>query len=221
MFDYNSNTIWIYDEITSDGYGGISAGDVVGALDSVGTNPVNVKINSPGGDVFQGLAIYEALKNHPAKVTTSNDALAASIASIIYLAGDEKLAAPNSFLMIHDPYSGAMGTADDLRKQAELLDMAAEQLTGIYVEETQFDAKSIKSLMSIETWFNFDESIENGLSDGSTRQAAVEAAPVAKQRFRNTPAALVRDLKAGSRTPHMTKLAELENKLKLLKSKIR
>ena len=221
MFDYNGNTIWIYDEITADGFGGISGGDVVKALESIGNNPVNVKINSPGGDVFQGLAIYEALKSHPAKVTTSNDALAASIASIIYLAGDEKLASPNSFLMIHDPYSGALGTADDLRKQAELLDMAAEQLTGIYVDETQFDAKSVKSLMSIETWFNFDEAIENSLADGSTRQAAVEAAPVAKKRFRNTPAALVRDLKAGSRTPHLTRLAELQNKLNILRFKNR
>ena len=190
-------------------------------MDDIGDIPVNVRINSPGGDVFQGIGIYEALKNHPAKVTTTNDALAASISSVIYMAGEERLSAPNSFLMIHDPWSGAMGTSDDLRKQADLLDMAAETLTNIYVENTKYDVKSVRRLMQEETWFNFDEQIENSLANGTTRQMQVEAAPVAKTRFKKTPAALVQELKAGSRTKHMTILSVLENRLKMLKSKSR
>ena len=222
MFDYNRDgNLYLYDEITAPSLGGISASDVVNALDDLGDIPINVRINSPGGDVFQGIGIYEALKNHPAKVTTTNDALAASISSVIYMAGEERLSAPNSFLMIHDPWSGAMGTSDELRKQADLLDMAAETLTNIYVENTKYDVKSVRRLMQEETWFNFDEQIANSLANGTTRQMQVEAAPVAKTRFKKTPAALVQELKAGSRTKHLTILSVLENRLKMLKSKNR
>ena len=223
MFDYDigGGTIWIYDEITADGYGGVSSGDVVNALRKIGDNPVSVKINSPGGSVFEGIAIYNALRDHKAPVTTSNDALAASIASIIFLAGDERLSAPNSFYMMHEPYSPALGTAAELRSQADLLDTAGDTLTNIYVEQTNYNVESVRSMMALETWFTADEQIESGIASGTTRQVSIEAAPVAKTRFRNTPSALVKDLAAGSRTPHLLKLAELQNRLKLLKSKNR
>ena len=221
MFDYDigGGKIWIYDEIASDGYGGVSSGDVVNALRKIGDNPVNVKINSPGGSVFEGLAIYEALQNHSAPVTTSNDALAASISSVIFLAGDNRVASPNSFLMIHSPWSPAMGTAEELRAQADLLDQADQNLTGIYVERTSYNEKSVKAMMQAETWMDFDTQVESGIATGTTRQVGIDPAPVAKTRFRNTPSALVKDLAAGSRTPHLLKLAELQNRLKVLRSK--
>ena len=223
MFDYDigGGTIWIYDEITADGYGGVSSGDVVNALRKIGDNPVSVKINSPGGSVFEGIAIYNALRDHSAPVTTSNDALAASIASIIFLAGEERVSAPNSFYMMHEPYSPALGTADELRSQADLLDTAGDTLTNIYVERTNHNVETVKSMMAMETWFTADEQIESGIASGTTRQVSIEAAPVAKTRFRNTPSALVKDLAAGSRTPHLLKLAELQNRLKLFKSRNR
>jgi len=223
VFDYDigGGTIWIYDEITADGYGGVSSGDVVNALRKIGDNPVSVKINSPGGSVFEGIAIYNALRDHSAPVTTSNDALAASIASIIFLAGEERVSAPNSFYMMHEPYSPALGTADELRSQADLLDTAGDTLTNIYVERTNHNVETVKSMMAMETWFTADEQIESGIASGTTRQVSIEAAPVAKTRFRNTPSALVKDLAAGSRTPHLLKLAELQNRLKLFKSRNR
>jgi len=223
VFDYDigGGTIWIYDEITADGYGGVASGDIVNALRKIGDNPVNVKINSPGGNVFEGIAIYNALRDHSAPVTTSNDALAASIASIIFLAGEERVSAPNSFYMMHEPYSPALGTAAELRSQADLLDTAGDTLTNIYVERTNYNVESVKKMMSSETWFTADEQIESGIASGTTRNVSIEAAPVAKTRFKNTPSNLVKDLAAGSRTPHLLKLAELQNRLKLFKSKNR
>lgn len=223
MFDYDKQdgTIWIYDEIAEDGYGGVSSGDVVKAIKAIGDEPLTVRINSPGGSVFEGLAIYNALIDHRAPVTTSNDSLAASIASVVFLAGNTRKAAPNSFLMIHEPFSGAMGTAAGLRKQADLLDQAGETLLNIYEDRTNYSRATVQNLMSLETWFNADEQIANSLATDTTRQVAIEPAPVAKARFKNAPAALIKDLEPGSRTQHFLKLAALENRLKVLQSRNR
>ena len=220
MFDYDKKTgeIWIYDEITASGIGGVSSGDVVGAIKAIGNKALTVRINSPGGDVFEGLGIYNALQEHGQTVTTQNDALAASIASVIMLAGTERKAAPNSFAMIHRPFSISWGTATDLRKTADLLDNAEETLVNIYTEKLGLKGSAVSAMLDDETWFNADDQIENLIATTTSRQQAIDAAAVPENRFKKTPAALVRNIKAGERTAFFPNRTKAEHRLKILQA---
>lgn len=112
------------------------AQDFVRELQMITTPKILVRLNSPGGDVFDGLAIYNALRAHPAAVHTHVDSLAASVASIIMLAGDTVTAAENSFVMVHQPWSIVVGDAADMRQMADLLDKVSGQIEGIYTAGT-------------------------------------------------------------------------------------
>ena len=122
--------VYLFDEI---GYWGDTAGDVVDTLRDLDVDHIAVKINSPGGDVFDGIAIMNILKSHPAKVTTVVEGLAASAASFIAVgAGDEVVMMPHSQLMIHDAWGMSMGNAEDMMRCAEELNRASDNLAAIY-----------------------------------------------------------------------------------------
>jgi hypothetical protein len=115
--------IWLYDQVGEGFFGGMSAKQFNDELNKLGkVDTVNLRINSPGGSVFDGVAIYNALKRHPARVEVDVDGIAASIASVIAMAGDEIRMASNSMMMIHDPHGFSQGGAGDMRKTADLLD---------------------------------------------------------------------------------------------------
>lgn len=154
--------IRIYDEI---GWWGVTAEQFADELSQLEASVINLHINSPGGDVFDGHAIYNALKQHPARVVTRIDALAASIASVIALAGDEVHMAANALFMIHNPWTFAMGDADDMRKHAEILDKVGGTIAQTYKAKTGKSADEIAAWMAAETWFNADEAIEAGFVD--------------------------------------------------------
>lgn len=154
--------ILVYDEI---GFFGVDAESFVRELNSIESKKINLHLNTPGGAVFDGLTIYNALKRHPATIETHIDGLAASIGSIIALAGDTVNIASNGFIMIHDPWAFAVGPAEEMRKQADVLDKIAESLAGTYVQKTGKDLSEIQQLMSDETWFNAKDAIEIGLAD--------------------------------------------------------
>ncbi len=167
----------IFDQIGEDWFGGsgISAKAFSDALQSVGPGPLVVEINSPGGNVWDGLAIYNMLRGRQAPVTTRVVGIAASIASIIALAGDTVEIADAALIMIHDPSGMVAGTSEDMRKMANALDQHAEILAGIYVKRTGKTSAQIRAAMSAETWFTAQEAIQFGLADKSTEQLAMAA----------------------------------------------
>jgi len=127
---------------------------------------LNVYINSPGGDVFDGVAIYNILQRHRAKVVVEIDALAASIASLIAMAGDEIRMAENALLMIHNPWGFVIGDVNDLRKAIEDLDKIKDSaILPAYVSQSGMDEKEISKLMDEETWLSAAEAKEYGFVD--------------------------------------------------------
>jgi ATP-dependent protease ClpP protease subunit len=159
------NEILIYDIVGQDFFGaGVIAKDVKEQLDNI-DGDVTVRINSPGGDVFEGLAIHNLLAEHEGKVTVKVDGYAASIASVIAMAGDEIEMAENAMFMIHNPYTFTVGDADEMRKQADVLDKVKDSLVTTYTARTVLPAEQLSALMDAETWWNAAESVENGFAD--------------------------------------------------------
>ena len=152
--------LYIYDEI---GYFGDSAKSLVDQLNQIDGGQIDVHLNSPGGEIFDGLAIYQALKNHPAKITVRIDGLAASIASVIAMAGDKIVMAPKASLMVHDGWTMAVGSAKDMRKTADLLDKQSDIIASVYAEKTNQSAEFWREIMSDDAWYNAEEALEAGL----------------------------------------------------------
>lgn len=159
------NEILIYDIVGQDQFGaGVTAVDVKAQLDGM-EGDITLRINSPGGDVFEGLAIHNLLKEHEGNVTVKIDGYAASIASVIAMAGDSIEMAKNAMFMIHNPYTFAIGDSDAMRKQADVLDKVKDSLITTYEARTNFSAEELSSLMDEETWFSAEESTGNGFAD--------------------------------------------------------
>ena len=157
--------ILIYDPIGADWFGeGVTAKRFIDDLAEQGDlTDIHVRINSPGGEVFDGFAIYNALKNHKAQIHVQIDGLAASIASVIAMAGDLVTMGDGAMIMIHDPWSLAVGNAEAMRAHAEMLDKVKAGMLGAYVAKTGRDSEDIAAEMEGETWFTVDEAIDSGL----------------------------------------------------------
>ena len=170
-------TVQIFDQIGEDWYGGsgLSAKQFSDVLNEIGNGPLLVEINSPGGNVWDGLSIYNQLRGRKAPVTTRVVGIAASIASIIALAGDRVEMADAALMMIHDPSGMASGTSEDMRKMAEALDQHAEVLVGVYAKKTGRSPESIRAAMRAETWFTTAEALAFGLVDKPIKQLAMAA----------------------------------------------
>ena len=171
-------TLQIFDQIGEDWFGGsgISAKAFSQALQDVGQGPLVIEINSPGGNVWDGLAIYNMLRGRQAPVTTRVVGIAASIASIIALAGDTVEIADAALFMIHDPSGMVAGTSEEMRKMADALDQHAEVLAGIYSKVTGRPTSQIRAAMKEETWFTAQEAIQFGLADKMTEEQMAIAA---------------------------------------------
>jgi ATP-dependent protease ClpP protease subunit len=160
----NEATLYIYDVI--DAYWGISAKSVIDALTSasdVGT--MHLRINSPGGDVFEGRAIVEAIKRFAGKTIAHIDSLAASAATSIAIAADEVEIAKGAFFMIHNASAFAWGDKTDLRETADLLEKVEASIIFDYNAKTGKDDTAIAAWMAAETWFTADEAVANGFCD--------------------------------------------------------
>jgi ATP-dependent protease ClpP protease subunit len=154
--------ILLYDEI---GFWGVTAEEFRRELDALTAATVHVRINSPGGSVFDGLAIYNALREHDAHIITHVDGLAASMASLVALAGDEVRMSENAFYMIHDPWTITIGDAKQLRKDAALLDKIGGTAAEAYRAKTKAAIEQVQEWMSAESWFNGAEALELGFVD--------------------------------------------------------
>lgn len=164
--DDGENTISILSPIGADWSGeGVTAKRISGALRNIGKKDVTVTINSPGGDYFEGLAIYNLLRDHPAKVTVKIAGIAASAASVIAMAGDEVQIARAGFIMIHNTWVIAAGDRHSLRDVAAWLEPFDDTAADIYAARTGMEAKDIARMLDRETWLGGKEAVEQGFAD--------------------------------------------------------
>lgn len=184
-----SAEIWIYEDIGAGWFGGITAKDFADELKALkNASQITVYINSPGGDVFDGISIYNQLRRHPANVTIEVDGLAASIASLIAMSGDRITMAANALMMIHKPWGGAFGTADEMRAYAETLDKVEATLVDTYAKRSGTEAGLISQMMAEETWMSSDEALKYGFIDEITEEKQMAAhVDLKKYNFRNIP----------------------------------
>lgn len=159
----NTADVWLYDVIG--GWDGVTASDFVLALADLKADSITVHVNSPGGDVFDGIAIYNAIRNHPADVTVRIEGFAASAASFIAMAGDQIVIERNAQMMIHDASGLAWGNAATMREMADLLDKCSDNIADIYSQRTGRDVSAWREDMRAETWYSADEALSAGLVD--------------------------------------------------------
>ena len=163
--------IGIFDDI---GSYGVTAKDFIGELRNIAAPVIHLSINSPGGSVFDALAMYNALRQHPAEILVDVKGVAASAASLVAMAGDHIVMPENAFMMIHNPWSVAAGNADDLRELADTLDKIGASLVGVYANRTGQAVEKIQELLPAETGLTASEAKALGFAD-----EVLEAMPIA------------------------------------------
>ena len=165
--DAESLEIKVYDDIGRGGFfwDEISAQSIINQVEATLPKNITLRINSGGGSVFEGLTIYNYLKSYNGRVKVVVDGLAASIASIIAMAGNRIEMGEGALMMIHDPMSGVMGNAAEMRKMADVLDKVGGSLADIYVNKTGLDKAKVLQMMSEETWLTAQEAVEMGFAN--------------------------------------------------------
>lgn len=172
----DTTVVWVYDAI---GQGGVDAAELVPALAAVKGDAIEVRLNSPGGDYFDGVAIANALARHPAQVTVHVDGLAASAASVIAMAGDHVVMHPGAQMMIHDALTMTIGNAEVHDKTRTLLDSASQDIAALYASRAGGDQETWRTAMLAETWYTATEAVTAGLA----HEAPVPDAPVEGPRW--------------------------------------
>jgi ATP-dependent Clp protease protease subunit len=208
--------IWLYDEVGESFFGGgMSAKMFAEQLTSLGpVDTINLRINSPGGSVFDGLAIYNTLKRHPADIQVDIDGIAASIASVIAMAGNTIRIAANGMMMIHDPHGMVAGDSKDMRQTADVLDQVKGSLVDTYVLRTALPRDELVTMMASETWLTADDAVRLGFADETTEAQRI-AASFDFSKFRNVPKRLVQQAVQATpaRDVAAVRLAEMQAKI--------
>lgn len=210
----------IYGDITSYPWGerDVSAYNLVQELDKINADVIEVYINSYGGECAEGIAIYNALKRHKAKIKTYVDGFACSIASVIAMAGDERYMYPTSLLMIHNAWTMTAGNANDLRKEADTLETITESSIKAYESVANISREEIKALMDAETWLTANEALEKGFITDILAEKANEKA---SQSVRKAVFLMAKALnETGELGEILKKLEEIEAKVDDLCDKI-
>lgn len=159
-------TLYLYDAVTPPGWGGISAADFVKALDGIkDAKTLHLRINSPGGAVYEAKAIYQALKEFPGQKVAHVDGLAASAATFIAMAADKIITAPEATWFVHNAQGFAMGDAGAMRDTADLLDMESENIRSIYQKRTGQKEADLRAWMDAETFMTAEEAKARGFTN--------------------------------------------------------
>lgn len=194
----NAADIFIYGEITNHEWDetDTTASSFKKELDDLGdVSTINLYVNSPGGSVFEGIAIHNMLKRHKARVVARIDALAASIASVIVMAADEIRMPANSMLMIHNPWTLAVGNSDELRKIADDLDRIGKSSMRSYLEKAgdKLTEDKLQEMLDAETWLSAQEAYQYGLCDvvEESNEMAASISDDYLQRYKNVPKNIV------------------------------
>lgn len=185
-----AHEILLYDEIGPEAYGLLGAKWMIDELAKAKGEPVSLRINSPGGSVFDGQAMYNALTRYPGEVTAYVDSIAASAASFVMMAAKRIVIAENAMVMIHRAWGFTFGNAADMRKQADLLDKIDATIVDTYAARTGLDKAKISDMMAAETWMTAQEAVDNHFADSIGQKLAVKAC-VRDGMFRNTPKELL------------------------------
>lgn len=189
-------TMNIYEDI---GPFGVSASDIRAELDMLnGVKNIDLKINSPGGDVFDGIAIYNDLVEHPANINVKINGMAASAASVIAMAGDSIEMAENAFMMIHNAWAIALGDRQTMTEMAEMLGKIDGSLVKTYAARTGNEAEKVEEWMNAETWFTAEEAKDSGFIDRVTGEESPKAL-FDLSVYNNVPGRLKRQIEAGLR----------------------
>lgn len=181
--DGSTAEVFLYDAIVADPleaewFGGVAPEPFVQALRGITASTINLRINSPGGSVFAGRAIEQALRDHPAKVVAHIDGVAASAAAFVAMGADEVVMGKGALMMIHKAWSLAYGNADDLISAAALLEKIDSTQVQTFVDRTGQSAEQVDKWLTAETWFTADEAVAAGFAD-----RVAEAAPKAQARW--------------------------------------
>lgn len=185
--------IYLYGVIGGDWFGeGVTAKQVADDLKALGkVKNIDVRINSEGGSVFEGKAIYSLLNSHGANIAVHVDGLAASAASFIAMVGRSITMAEGAFMMIHDAWGVQVGTAADMRRYADLLETVNETIIDVYAARTKQEKSAIRKWMAAETWFTAEEALENKFADSVTENLKVAASVSDPSRYKHLPSALL------------------------------
>lgn len=185
----NEATINIYGDISSwpwEEFGEVSAHDLSKQLEELqDVARINVRISSYGGEVKEGLAIYNALRAHKAKIVTYCDSFACSIASVIFMAGDERIMNAASLLMIHNAWTIAQGNSKELRKLADDLEAITSASVEAYKERATISEKEIRKMMDKETWISPEKAVEYGFATGINKENTEKASQSARNMLCN------------------------------------
>lgn len=198
--------IFIYEDVGEGWMGGVSAKQFAADLKALGAvTQIDLRLNSYGGEVFDGMAIYRQLVEHPAKVVAHVDGVAASIASVIAMAGSEIHIAEAGFMMIHNASGLVLGEAKDMRQMADTLETITATIADVYVARTGKPAAELRKLMDAETWFNGAEAVAAGFATEVVEnlRIAAHAAP-AGHKFQRLPTALAAPALAEAPAPVVT-----------------
>lgn len=196
----NKAEIYIYGDIVSDKWfdTDVTASEFRKELDNLGNvREIDVHINSAGGNVFEGHAIYNMLKTHKAKINVYIDALAASIASVIAMSGDTIFMYKNSFMMIHNSWVMTIGNANELRDTADLLEKTDRASNHAYLDKSRnLKEKELKQLLELETWLTADEAVDKGLADEvlEANEIAASISEDSKKLFKYVPEKVDKDI---------------------------
>lgn len=186
----DSATLYIYGEITSIKWleNDVCVYDLAKEIGDLNGKALTVRINSYGGEVAEGLAIYNLLKSYEGEVTTICDGFACSAASVVFMAGAKRIMPRSSLLMIHNAWTCALGNAEDLRKAADDLEKITQPSVEIYTSVSNLDADEIKAMMDAETWIDADEALGYGFATEISEEAAMQSVKdgiLAKTVFKN------------------------------------
>lgn len=181
--------IYIYEQIGESYFGdGLGAKTFSDAIKEMGkVDGVDIYINSPGGSVFDGVAIYNQIRRIPGDKAVHIDGIAASIASVIAMAGDTVEIAENGMFMIHDPWGMSVGGADEMRKYADSLDKIRDVILTTYVSKTGGDEAEISAWMKAETWMDAKEAVDRGFATSVSKNSAIKAEFEMLDKFKNVP----------------------------------
>lgn len=162
--DDDEATVYIYGDIGG-WFGGVDPETIAKEIAGLDVSTLKVRLNSPGGIVFDGVAIYNALVEHKARVVVSIEGIAASIASVIAMAGDEIRIGEAANIMVHKPWSFAMGDAEVMRKEADVLDILEDGIVDVYAARTGKKVEDLKAMVAAETWLRGKQAVDEGFAD--------------------------------------------------------
>jgi ATP-dependent Clp protease protease subunit len=201
--DYETGEIFLYDAIGDPWWGMIGAENVIGDLAKMSGKRVTMRIASPGGSVDEGRLIYNALKRYQGGVDVVVDSSAYSIASYIAMAGERVVMAKNAMLMIHNPWTIAMGDAAELRKTADVLDKYRDSIVDAYTDKSDKDRKKMLAILDAETWYTAQEAVDEGFATEIGDILPGDAPTFAKAMYESKPKDEPKNQepRAGSRTP--------------------